>query len=328
MARDRMCVTMLADLTELRESVFAVRLLREEILATPLRPDAAARLRRVIVARNGDRLPAGTVAAALSAARATGGGVAGVHVDGAWLRTLAEACGGGAVRSGPGVPFHGRAAPPASRVPDLLAEMIETLNSPVAFETWPAPVRAFAAHFLVRLVQPFDAPPAALGFAVEVAVLAADGFSADRVLLPEPSAGEEVAASRPDPDEFVRARLDRLVERLAETQDLLRTEAARAVLASWADDRRAQGTAHRLNERQRRLVRWFAEQPAGDGDVAPRSLAFRDYVRLHSGRRAPSLRSLQRDWKGLRERGLLAERGGNLVLDPEALSRGPEISSG
>jgi hypothetical protein len=143
------------------------------------------------------------------------------------------------------------------------------------------------------------------------------------VLLPEPTAGEDVAAIRPDPDQFVRARLDRLVERLAETQDLLRTETARAVLASWADDRRAQGSVRRLNERQRRLVRWFAEQPSGDADLAPRSLAFSDYVRLHSGRRAPSLRSLQRDWKGLRERGLLAEREGSLVLDPDVLARGP-----
>jgi hypothetical protein len=153
-------------------------------------------------------------------------------------------------------------------------------------------------------------PAPALGAALEAAILAADGLAADAVLLPEPDVGAELPGPRPDPDAFVRERAHRLVERLAETVDLIRHETARTVLLSWADDRGA-----KLNARQRRLVRWLADE---DG----RTMAFRDYARLHAGRRAPSLRSLQRDWKGLRESGLVRERDGVVSVDADTLSYG------
>jgi hypothetical protein len=297
---------MLDDLSDLRETLFAIRLLREQALDVPLRPDAAKRLRHDLLEANAGKLGTAGVRAAIEAGRRPGFG----RIDATLLASLAAACGDDRPRTGSGVPFQGRAAPAPARTSDLVAEMFETLNSPVAAETWPAPVRATAAHFLVRLVQPYEAPAAALGFAIEVAVLAADGLAADRVLVAEPEVGADTASARPDPDAFVRARLHRLVERLSETHDRLRLETARAVLLSWADER---GT--RLNVRQRRLLRWLAE---GAGE---RTMEFRDYVRLHAGRRAPSLRSLQRDWKNLRDSGLVGEQGDRLVVDPDVLSR-------
>jgi hypothetical protein len=297
---------MLEDLSDLRESLFAVRLLREQALVQPLRPDAAARLRREFLSANARGVVEQAVREATAIGRTPGFG----RIDEALLRRLAAAAGGSSPRTGPGVPFQGRTAPPAARIPGLLAELLETLQSPVAVETWPAPVRAFAAHFLVRLVQPFEAPAAALGFAVEAAILAADGLAADRVLLAEPEVGADVPSSRPDPDQFVRARVHRLVERLSETHERLRVETACAALLGWADDR-----SSGLNVRERRLLRWIAE------GAGTRSMEFRDYVRLHAGRRAPSLRSLQRDWKHLRDAGLLGEREGRLEVDPDALAR-------
>ena len=299
---------MLADLSDLRETLFAIRLVREHVLAMPVRPEARQRVAsRVLKANAAPPSSRDLVRAALAVGVASGLG----RVDADVLERLAGAAGGAARRTGPGVPFQGRAAPAPNRIDALLAEMLETLNAPVAAETWPPVVRAFAAHFLVRIVQPFEAPAGALGAALEASLLAADGIAADRFLLPEADVGADASPGRPDPDLFVRARMHRLVDRMAETQDLVRAETARAVLLGWADDRAA-----KLNVRQRRLLRWLAE---GDAD---RSLEFRDYVRLHAGRRAPSLRSLQRDWKGLREGGVVAERDGHLVVDPDTLAFG------
>ena len=309
---------MLSDMSDLRETLFAARLLREQILAAPLRPDAARRVRTAVLRANMSDEGQGVAEALVISRESVTGSAVGAavgRVNEALLVRLAAACGGARRRTGPGLPFEGRAAPPAARLDALVAELIDTLNAPIAVETWPPIAHAFAAHFLVRLVQPFEGSAPALGFALEAALLAADGLCADRVLLPEPGIGSAAPASRPDPDAFVRARTHRLVERLAETDDLLRAETARAVLLGWSDDR-----ASHLNARQRRLVRWLAE------GGPERSIEFREYVRLHGGRRAPSLRSLQRDWKGLRESGLLGESGSpsgdRLRVDPAALAYG------
>lgn len=299
---------MLDDLSDLRESLFAIRLLREGIFSAPLRPDAAAVLRAEVARSNGAApMSAPLIAASCAAGRAPGF----VRVEASLLSRLAASAGGGARRTGPGSAFHGRAAPPPARLDELVAETLDTLNAPTALETWPPVVRACAAHFLVRIVQPFEAPPGAVGAAIEAAILAADGVAGDSVLLPEPDVGADASSVRPDPDAFVRARVHRLVERLAETADRIRDLSARAALQGWADERAAG-----LNARQRRLVRWLAE---GGPD---RAIDLREYVRLHAGRRAPSLRSLQRDWKGLRESGLLSERDSRLTVDAEAIAYG------
>lgn len=295
---------MLDDLSDLRETLFAIRLLREQIAATPVLPGASDRLRRAVRAVN-SRPP--LTSAALAAALREGAGAVG-RVDEAFLLRLAPAPGGGR-RKSPGAAFQGRAAPLPARLGELVPEMLDTLNAPVAVETWPPVVRAMAAHFLVRIVQPCDGSSAAHGSAVEAAFLAADGIPGDRFLLPEPDHGADVSPARPDPDQFVRARVHRLVERLGDTSDLVRDAVARSELLGWADEREA-----KLNARQRRLVRWLA-----DGD-AERSISFREYVRLHAGRRAPSLRSLQRDWKSLRERGFLGERDGRMTVSADALA--------
>ncbi len=227
------------------------------------------------------------------------------------LAEIAEASGSAERRTHPGVPFHGKAAPPPARVEELLAELLETVNSPTAMETWPAPVRAFGLHFLLRLVQPYQAPADVVGHAAETMVLAADGFVADHMLLVEADVGVSPGAAKPDPDAFVRARTHRLVERLGESRDRVRGAAARAVVAAWAERRDA-----RLNPRQRRLVKWLADQ-----DDASR-VAFQDYVDLHAGRRAPSVRSLQRDFQSLRARGLLRADGDAFVLDARPVTFG------
>jgi hypothetical protein len=200
----------------------------------------------------------------------------------------------------------------------LVDELLDTVNAPVAMESWAPPVRAFALHFFVRLVQPFEAPGIAVGALAEAWMLGADGFAADRCLLPEPGdivpalahstqpwtpppdhgappVGSSAHTARPDPDGFVRARAHRLVERLAESEERVRLAAARTVAVSWSRDRAA-----RLNVRQEQVVAWLA---AGQG---LRAISFPEYVRLHAGRRAPSLRSLQRDWKALRDGGWLS----------------------
>jgi hypothetical protein len=292
-------------LDSLRETLYAARLLREQIAALPVRPDGAARLRDEFLREN-----AGARADALR--RVVSVPFAGT-VTRDFLDAVAAAVLGAATpRTGPGASFQRRAAPPPVRVAALVEELLETVNSPVARESWPPPARACAVHFLLRLVQPWEGAPGAPAAAAETALLAADGFLPDQMLLPEPDVGVEGDGVRPDPDAFVRERLDRLVERLAESEERVRTEAARGVLLGWVEERAAQ-----LGPRQERLLRHLAE---GGLD---RRLAFQDYVRLPAGRRAPSLRSLQRDWQGLRDGGFLREGAdGRCGLDPDALAFG------
>jgi len=311
---------MFEHLSALREPLFAARLLREEVLLAPLAPDAAERFRAWCRARNG-RSPASGPALALAVEMARDDGLTTVRRE--HLSRLAEACGGGAggggaLRSGPGDAFQGTPAPPGAGpgraalggegLAGLLEELLETVNSPLAVEVWPPPARAFALHFLLRLVQPFAAPAEAVAHAAEALLLAADGFEGDRVLLPPPVAGGDERARRPDPDAFASARAHRLVEALAETREVQRERTARQVLLGWLDRREAG-----LGTRQERLLRWLAEGERG------RALRFDDYVGLHAGRRAPSLRSLQRDWKGLRDQGFLVVHEG----DRFALSTAP-----
>ena len=84
-------------------------------------------------------------------------------------------------------------------------------------------------------------------------------------------------------------------------RELLHQASARAVLRAWVTEREAG-----LNARQEALLVYLCEERA------PELLTFQDYVDLHAGRRAPSLRSLQRDWKGLRDAGWLAPADGEL----------------
>lgn len=291
---------MFTRLAELRDALFAARFLREEVHDMPLAPDTGARLREAILADNAAAAPRAALLRAVELGRTADWAL----VTEEALDALAEASGARGFRTHAGSAFEGKAAPSPSRIPALLGELLETVNSPLAMESWPAPVRAFALHFLLRLVQPFQAPAAAVAQAAEAMVLAADGFAADLVLLPEADAGVSPAATRPDPDAFAAARLDRLVERLGATRDRVRDAAARALLAAWALRREA-----RLSARERSLVRWLAEK---DG---PPRIAFQEYVDLHAGRRAPSLRSLQRDFQRLRERGVLRADGEGHALD-------------
>ncbi len=282
---------MFDDLSDLRETLYAARLLREQILVFPVRPDDRARLSAEFLAENG-RGRGGPAALEL-AARPLPPSITREH-----LASLASACGGRGPRRGPGDAFQGRAAPPPSGVDALVSELLETVNSPVAVESWPPAVRAFALHFFLRLVQPFEAPGAVVGALAEAWLLAADGIAPQRFLLPEASVGGEAPSPRPDPEAFVRDRAHRLVERLSESEERVRAAVARAVVRGWAEE-----PAARLNSRQERLLLWLC---AGDGT---RTMGFAEYVRLHAGRRAPSLRSLQRDWKGLREAGWLEDLG-------------------
>jgi len=163
-------------------------------------------------------------------------------------------------------------------------------------------------------LEPAGNVPASVALAAtaEAALLAADGFHADRMLLPEADTGVTTGARRPDVEAFARARLHRLVERLGESETRVRAESARGVLLGWVEERAA-----RLNARQERLLFYLAE---GGGE---RRLVFQDYVRLHAGRRAPSLRSMQRDWQELREGGWISEGpDGRFAFDPEALAFG------
>ncbi len=301
---------MFQDLSALREPLFAARLLREEVLLAPLPPGAAQRFRAWCRSRNAAP-PAAGAALDAAAALAREDGLLTVRRD--HLTMLAKAAGGEGLRRGPGDAFQGTPAPPAAGLADLLEELLETVNAPVAIEVWPPPARAFALHFLLRLVQPFAAPAEAVAHAAEALLLGADGFEADRVLIPPPAAGGNGHARRPDPDAFASTRAHRLVEALAVTREVQREWTARHVLLGWLDERGAG-----LGARQEQLLRWFAESGPDDGDVG-RTLRFEDYVGLHAGRRAPSLRSLQRDWKGLRDAGFLVARDG----DRFALSTAP-----
>lgn len=322
---------MFESLDDVRESLLAARFLREEVLAIPVRPDGAARLRAEFLREN-----AGARQGAMLAAVAAGEDPGFGRVTEEHLRGWAVHLGQQGFRRSAGTPFQGRAAPPPAAVEDLLAEILETVNSPLARETWPVPFRAFALHFLLRLVQPFEPPaplnpggsprldpgtvpaepwPAALAATAEAAILASDGFSAARMLLPEPEVGVDAQGPRPDPEAFARTRLHRLVERIADSAARVRAECGRGVLLGWVEERAA-----RLNARQERLLLYLADVPQG---APPRRIAFQDYVRLHAGRRAPSLRSMQRDWQGLRDGGWLLVGGdGRFSLDPEALAFG------
>jgi len=142
-------------------------------------------------------------------------------------------------------------------------------------------------------------------------LLAADGFTADHMLLAEADVGASAGVARPDPDAFVRDRMHRFVERLGESRDRVRDAAARSLVFAWVERREAH-----VNPRQRRLLKWLAQR---DGD--PR-ITFQDYVDLHAGRRAPSVRSLQRDFQQLRERGLLRVAGDGFLLDTRLLTFG------
>lgn len=298
---------MFEHIPDLREPLLTARLLREEILAQPVLPDASERLRSAFLAANAVRPGRAALDVALEHGRRPGFAA----IDREALVAIARAAGGEELRTHPGAAFHGKAAPPPSRVAELLDELLETVNSPTAMESWSAVVRAFAVHFLLRLVQPFQASAAAVGCAAEAMVLAADGFGADHMLLAEADAGVAGSRARPDPDAFALERAHRLVERLGESRDLVRDAGARSLLAAWAERRAA-----RLNPRERRLVRWLAEK-----DGAPR-IEFSDYVALHAGRRAPSVRSLQRDFQRLRERGILRADGDAFVLDHRPLAFG------
>ncbi len=305
-------------LDELREPLFAARLLREETLLAPIRPGTRAALGAETLRANhkltapGAPLSDGVLHATVQQGLAADG----AEISEASLRALAETCGDGARRTGPGVPFHGRAAPTAPRVPHLLAEIVQTVSSPVAIEIWPPPARAFALHFLLRLVQPFACDSVALAMLAEAQLLAADGFPADVFLLPSPAVVGEPRAGHPDPDALVVARAHALVEGVAATRERVRAETARAVLLAWGRERAAG-----LNARQERLLAYLASDPGA------RRMRFEDYVGLHSGRRSPSLRSLQRDWKGLREAGWLVERDGEARLSTAPLERGAGTTS-
>ena len=272
----------------------------------PLPPEAATRLRAAFLREN----VSAAARPAFEAATTRAGG-AGNIVSREVLVEIAAAAGGGGERSHGGVVFHGKPAPAPGGIPELLEELLETVNSPLALESWPAPVRAFGLHFLLRLVQPFEAPPEIVGPAAEAMLLAADGFAPDRMLLAEPDAGCVSPSGKPDPDAFSRERTHRLVERLGDSRDRVRDAAARWMMAAWATQRSA-----RLNPRQSRLLRWLAEREDGG------RIAFQDYVDLHAGRRAPSVRSLQRDFQRLRERGLLREESDGFALDTRPLTFG------
>ncbi len=286
-------------LAQSSEALLAARLLREEILLFPVSPGARAGLVAGVVAENAARAATGSgdvagAKAALSAARSIAQTWDGLVVTAEQLQQLAAAAGGGGWRMAVGQPFEGRASPPAAGLGALVEDLLERVNSPVSVEAWPPPARAFALGYLLRLVQPFAAPPAVVAFAAESLLLAADGFVCDRMLLPPPP-GRGVQRPRPDPDAYVEERLDALPASLGDTLDRLRSDSARELLLGWAQSRDSG-----LNARQLRAMRHLAAE-------AGRTLTFADYLTMSAGPRGPSLRSLQRDWRDLRERGLLED---------------------
>jgi hypothetical protein len=298
---------MFDDLSAYRESLLALRLVREEILATAVLPSHAERLRSEFLADNVSA--EGEKAVVIATARGRNPGFTVVGRED--IEAVALAAGSASLRTHSGVAFRGRPAPPTRGLSDLVVELLDTVNSPTAVESWPVPVRAVTLHFLLRLVQPYEAPAGLVAFAAEAMVLASDGFSADRVLLAEEGIGSEPGAGKPDPDAFARARIDRMLERVGEARDRVRDAATRSLLAAWAERRES-----RLNRRETHLVRHLAE-----GDPL-RRFTFQDYVDLHAGRRAPSLRSLQRDFQRLRQRGLLRRDGDAWTLEPGPLAFG------
>lgn len=284
----------LGNLSGLAGSLGAARLLREEIRDAPVLPSGREFLARWFLERNAES-PASRPATEQALLRSAQGD--GPDVTRPDLEALAAACGGAGPRRGIGEPFQGRAAPLPEEVGGLTVELVDSVNSAVAVESWPPVVRAFVLGFLLRLVQPFDAPATAVAQAGEALLLGADGFRADRMLLPRPGVGAEPAPGLPDPGAWVHARVHALVDGLGASREQVRGETARAVVRCWLASRQT-----RLNARQRRVLEYLAAEP-------DRRLSFRDYVRLHAGRRAPSLRSLQRDWQGLRDRGLVEAAG-------------------
>jgi hypothetical protein len=298
---------MFTTIEPLREPLLAARLVREEILALPVRPDLRTGVEACIAARAGEAWEA------LRAGARLGSEPAFAEVSRDMLAAVADAAGGGGMRSGPGDAFHGQAAPTPARVPALLDEVLETVNSPKALEGWSPVLRAFALHFLLRLVQPFEADPATVGWGAEALVLASDGFDARLLPLGSPDEIGSPSSGHPDPDAFAAARAHALVEALGHGRDAVREAAARGVIAGWASERAAG-----LNARQRSVVDWLLEPG--------RSLDFAEYSGLHRGRRAPSLRSLQRDWQGLREGGWIADApGGRFRLAAGALDWGRSV---
>ena len=295
---------MLSSIEPLREPLLVARLLREDILSTPVRPDLRDGVRRRLASS------AGAAWSALGAAAELGSAAGFEMVERRALERIAAAAGGTGLRVGPGVPFHGQVAPPAQRAPGLLAEVLEDVNGPKALESWSPVVRAFALHFLLRLVQPFDGDPAIVGCAAEALVLASDGFDARLMRLAPPERVGGPRDGRPDPDAFALERAHGLVEALGETRVALRDASARGVIAGWSVER-----ASGLNARERSVVEWLLDPE--------RSLDFHEYARLHAGRSAPSLRSLQRDWRALREGGWIVEGSdGRWRLAPDALDWG------
>ncbi len=234
------------------------------------------------------RLPA-TASTALSRAAQIGSSEGFAAVRREALEEIAVLASRRALRDGPGEAFHGQPAPPPADVPALFQEILATINAPRAHETWSPVLRAFALHFVLRLVQPFAGSSAALAHAAEAMVLASDGFDA-RCMWIGPAADAGRARERPDPDAFALERANALVQALGETRDALRDESARALLRQWAEHHESG-----LNERQRAALRRL--------DAPGARLAFRDYVTLNSARRGAGLRSLQRDWRALREEG-------------------------
>ena len=300
---------MFTTIEPLREPLMAARLVREEILAMPIRPGDRAPLQARLVEMSGPARPALSLAARIGAAPE----FLDVRVDD--LRAVAAAVGGGGWRTSTGELFHGQVAPPPGRLPGLLDEILETVNGPKAVEGWSPVLRACALHFLLRLVQPFAAPAEVVGCASEALILASDGFDARCMRLGASGAIAEARNGRPDPDAFALARVHALVDALGETRDLLRDAAARALLVGWAADRDSG-----LNPRQRSVIEWL--QPRG------RSLDFGEYTGLHGGRAGPSLRSLQRDWRGLREEGWIVEtQDGRWLLSTEPLEWGASVRS-
>ena len=130
---------MFQKLAELRDSLLAARFLREEILGQAVLPDAALRLRREFLRENTPHGGRRAMEAAMDRGRAPA-----VVVSRETLAEIAAAAGSAEPRSHSGATFHGKPAPAASEAAELFDELLETVNSPVAVESWPAPVRAFA----------------------------------------------------------------------------------------------------------------------------------------------------------------------------------------
>ena len=169
----RQFAPMIGDLSDLRESLLAARLLREQIAVAPVRPDDRAALAAWVWRENAAAWggsPCPSVVLCPGAAKVA-------RPELARLASLLDGGSANAVpRRGPGDAFQGRAAPAPSAVSGLLGELLDTVNAPVAIESWAPPVRAFVLHFLIRLVQPLTCA-SRLGPLAEAWLLAADGFS-------------------------------------------------------------------------------------------------------------------------------------------------------